>query len=263
MPEADSTDLDLIRGAAREGASIAMRYFRKDPETWLKEGDSPVTEADIAVDRFLRKVLLAARPDYGWLSEETADSPDRLTARRTFVVDPIDGTRAFIGGSSQWCVSIAVVEAGRPVAGVLDCPARNEIYCAASATAATRNGEAIHVAAPSEVYKVAGPRTLIDRIPAELRSHFEKVSYIPSLAYRLALVASGVIDATFVKANARDWDLAAADLILARAGGRILDGTKAEPLYARENTAHGVLVAGSSVLLENLASAIHGASAAV
>jgi len=263
LPEADISDLDLIRGAAREAAVIAMRYFRKDPETWLKEGDSPVTEADIAVDRFLRKVLLSDRPDYGWLSEETADNAERLTARRTFVVDPIDGTRAFIGGSSQWCVSIAVVEAGRPVAGVLDCPARGEIYCAASSTAATCNGKVIHVATPSGIHKIAGPRTLIDRVPAELRRAFEKASYIPSLAYRLALVASGTIDATFVKANARDWDLAAADLILARAGGRILDETKAEPLYAREDTAHGVLVAGSGSLLENLALAIHGASATV
>jgi myo-inositol-1(or 4)-monophosphatase len=257
LPEADSADLDLIRAAAREAAAIAMRYFRQNPETWLKEGDSPVTEADIAVDRFLRKVLISARPDYGWLSEETADSPERLSAARTFVVDPIDGTRAFIGGSSQWCISIAVVENGRPVAGVLDCPARDEVYLAGAAAEATRNGEMIHVAAPSDIHKVAGPRTLIDKVPGELRRAFEKVPYIPSLAYRLALVASGAIDATFVKANARDWDLAAADLILSRAGGRILNAGLAEPRYAGRDTAHGVLVAGSAGLLTNLASTIH------
>lgn len=256
MPEAEGSDLDLIRGAAREAATIAMRYFRKSPEAWMKEGDSPVTEADIAVDRFLRNALLSARPDYGWLSEETADNPDRLSARRTFVVDPIDGTRAFIGGSSQWCVSVAIVENGRPIAGVLDCPARDEVYLAGAATEATRNGEAIRVAAPSGIYKVAGPRTLIDSVSGDLRRDFEKVSYIPSLAYRLALVASGAIDATFVKAYAHDWDLAAADLILSRAGGRILNGKLAEPLYAGRETAHGVLVAGSGDLLADLASAI-------
>jgi myo-inositol-1(or 4)-monophosphatase len=259
LPEAENADLDLIGGAAREAASIAMRYFRKNPETWLKEDDSPVTEADIAVDRFLRDALTSARPDYGWLSEETADNPERLSARRTFVVDPIDGTRAFIGGLSQWCVSIAVVEAGRPVAGVLDCPAQGEVYCAGASTVATRNGEAIHVAASSGAHKVAGPRTLIDRVPDELRRAFEKVPYIPSLAYRLALVASGAIDATFVKANARDWDLAAADLILLRAGGRILGESMAQPLYARKTTAHGVLVAGSAGLLESLVSTIRRA----
>jgi myo-inositol-1(or 4)-monophosphatase len=145
------------------------------------------------------------------------------------------------------------------VAGVLDCPARDEVYLAGADTQATRNGEVVHVSAPSGIHKEAGPRTLIDRVPDELRLSFEKVSYIPSLAYRLALVASGSIDATFVKANARDWDLAAADLILSRAGGRILNASMTQPLYAREDTAHGVLVAGSAGLLENLASAIHGA----
>jgi myo-inositol-1(or 4)-monophosphatase len=257
LPAADGSDLDLIRGAAREAAVIAMRYFRRNPETWTKAGDSPVTEADIAVDRFLRNILLSARPDYGWLSEETADNPARLSARRTFVVDPIDGTRAFIGGSSQWCVSVAIVENGRPIAGVLDCPARDEVYLAGADTQATRNGDVIHVAAPSGMYKVAGPRTMIDSAPGELRRDFEKVSYIPSLAYRLALVASGAIDATFVKANAHDWDLAAADLILSRAGGRILNERMAEPLYAGRETAHGVLVAGSGDLLALLAPTIH------
>src|SRR5690606_32518652 len=114
--------LNLIRDAARDAAAIALRYFRKDPQVWWKEGISPVSEADFEVDRFLRERLTAARPDYGWLSEETADNAERLSARRTFVVDPIDGTRAFINGLETWCISIAVVEDGRPVAGVLNCP---------------------------------------------------------------------------------------------------------------------------------------------
>ncbi|MGO4842995.1 inositol monophosphatase family protein, partial [Rhizobiaceae sp. 2RAB30] len=93
------------------------RYFKRNPQTWLKGGHSPVSEADYAVDHYLRETLTAARPDYGWLSEETADTPARLEARRTFVVDPIDGTRAFLEGASTWCVSIAVVEDGEPLAG--------------------------------------------------------------------------------------------------------------------------------------------------
>ena len=105
-----------------------MGFFKRDQEVWLKGGQSPVSEADFAVDAFLRDTLTAARPDYGWLSEETADLPGRLAARRTFVVDPIDGTRAFLEGKSTWCVSVAVVEAGRPLAGVLECPARAETY---------------------------------------------------------------------------------------------------------------------------------------
>src|SRR5688500_591670 len=100
-----------------------MRYFKNKQEVWMKGGTSPVGEADYAVDKFLRETLIAARPHDGWLSEETVDSPARLSARRTFVVDPIDGTRAFIDGRSTWCVAVGVVEAGRPIAGVLDCPA--------------------------------------------------------------------------------------------------------------------------------------------
>ena len=91
-----------------------MRFFRKNPEVWMKGGTSPVSEADYAVDNILRETLLAARPDYGWLSEETADSAARLAARRTFVVDPIDGTRGFLEGQSRWCVCVAVVEDGPP-----------------------------------------------------------------------------------------------------------------------------------------------------
>ena len=129
-----TTDLALVRDAAREAGEIAMRYFRKDPDVWMKEGVSPVSAADIAVDDFLRDTLGRARPDYGWLSEETADSHERLSARRTFVVDPIDGTRAFIAGQRTWCVSIAVVENGAPLVGVLDCPAKDEIYEATAAS---------------------------------------------------------------------------------------------------------------------------------
>ena len=135
MPDAelspDQADLALLREAARAAGEIAMRYFKQSPEVWLKGGSSPVSAADYAVDKFLRESLMAARPDYGWLSEETADNDARLSARRTFVVDPIDGTRAFLDGRATWCVSVAVVEGGISRCGVLDCPAKNSILWAA------------------------------------------------------------------------------------------------------------------------------------
>ena len=109
---ANLADMELIAGAARSGGEIALSYFRKDPRRWTKENDSPVSEADLAVDRHLAEVLRAARPDYGWLSEETADDRSRLETARSFVVDPIDGTRGFLSGSGEWTVAIAVVEAG-------------------------------------------------------------------------------------------------------------------------------------------------------
>jgi len=122
-----------------------MRYCGNNPQVWMKGGTSPVSEADHAADAYLRETLLKARPDYGWLSEETADDHARLSARRTFVVDPIDGTRGFLDGLHSWCVSVAVVEDGRSLAGVLECPAKRETYWALPGEGAYLNAKRIHV----------------------------------------------------------------------------------------------------------------------
>lgn len=257
-PTDEDGDLELIRNAARAGGDIAMRYFQRNPERWLKGGHSPVSEADYAVDRYLRETLTAARPDYGWLSEETADSPARLAARRTFVVDPIDGTRAFLEGNSTWCVSIAVVDSGVPLTGVLDCPARGEIFEAAVGGGAFRNGSPVRVAPHSETPLVAGPKALLDQASGGWPASFRRGPYVPSLAYRVAMVASGELDATFVKPNAHDWDIAAADLILREAGGRLVDVRGSELHYAREDPRHGALIAGSGTLVDRLVAMIAG-----
>ena len=245
-------DLALIREAAREAGRIAMSFFGKNPEVWLKTGQSPVSAADYAVDRFLRETLTAARPAYGWLSEETVDTPDRLSALRTFVVDPIDGTRAFIEGRSTWCVSVAVVEAGRPLAGVLDCPARSEIFEASVGGGAFKDGGRIAVRAAGSMPLVAGPKSMFAGASTPWPADFRRGPYFPSLAYRVAAVASGDLDATYVKPNAHDWDIAAADVILSEAGGRIVDARGANLAYAGADPRHGVLVAGSGRLLERL-----------
>lgn len=256
MPENSlSADLALIRDAAAEAASIAMRYFRKEPEVFWK-GASPVTEADYAVDRFLRETLTAARPGYGWLSEETADSSDRLGAARTFVVDPIDGTRAFMEGRDIWCVSIAVIEAGRPIVGVLDCPAMKEVYLACKGAGASLNGAPLSRPAPAARPVIAGPDRMIKALPGPLRARLREHAYVPSLAYRIAMVAAGRIDASFVKENAHDWDLAAADLILQETGGSILGVEGVAPVYGQADTRHGKLAAGRGELLGTLVGAL-------
>lgn len=261
MPEAEdrtrehAADLALVRDAAEAAGAIAMRYFGRKPEVWMKEGASPVTEADYAVDRYLREELKAARPDYGWLSEETVDSPDRLSSRRTFVVDPIDGTRGFIEGRKTWCVSIAVVEEGRPVAGVLACPALGETYWAGESGPAFLNGEAISVAADTARPRVGGPKTIFQMLTPDLRAKVEVTAYVPSLAYRIALLARGSLDAALVKPNSHDWDLAAADIILGRAGGEVVDEHGRRLLYAGENVRQDMLVAGSGPLLSEILAA--------
>jgi myo-inositol-1(or 4)-monophosphatase len=251
-PDAAEDDLALLLQAAREAGTIAMRFFQNKPEVWMKTGNSPVSEADIAADRHLKQVLLAARPTYGWLSEETADTPDRLALSRTFVVDPIDGTRAFIEGRTTWCVSVAIVENGRTVAGVLDCPARHEIFSALPGRGAWLNGERIAMREAVGMPEVAGPRSLLKNASPAMLARFKPVPYIPSLAYRLAMIAAGRLDATLVGANSHDWDLAAADLILAEAGGTILDRAGERPRYASADPRHDLLVAGSGALVADL-----------
>ncbi len=136
-----TADLDLLVGAARLAGARALDFFRKGPEVWWKNGGrSPVSAADFAANDILKKELLSARPNYGWLSEETDDDAGRLDCETVFVIDPIDGTRAFIAGKDIWCVSAAVVHRGKPVAGVLFAPSLGELFTASAGGPAPRPG---------------------------------------------------------------------------------------------------------------------------
>ncbi len=236
-------DMALIRQAASEGGRIALDHFGCDPDVWNKENDSPVSEADLAVDEFLRKTLLAARPDYGWLSEETEDDSSRLSRRRAFVVDPIDGTRAFLAGKKTWCVSIAIVEDGAPLAGVLDCPALEESFEAVAGQGALCNGKPLKAAGSRQAVSIAGPASLLRDLPPSLAVANRHRGHIPSLAYRIAMVADGRLDATFIKANAHDWDIAAAMLLLTEMGGRLLRPDGGDVKLCGTTPRHGPLLA--------------------
>ena len=247
-PRADLVDLPpladelaLIAALAREAGAMALRRFGGSAlDVRLKDGKSPVTEVDLAIDGMLRGSLLAARPAYGWLSEETPDTDAgrRRAAPRTFIVDPLDGTRAFIEGDEVWCVSIGVIENGRPVAGVLECPALGETITATRGGGARRNGEAVRVKPPRAAPLVGGPRPLVDRLDGARRH-----AHVPSLAYRLSMVARGAMDATFVKPSAADWDIAAAALILTEAGAAFTDARGDEVVMNGADPLKGVMVA--------------------
>lgn len=248
-------DLALIAGASRQAGALALGYFRQSPEVWWKnEGRSPVSAADFAANELLEGILRTARPGYGWLSEETEDSAERLDRDTVFVVDPIDGTRAFINGEATWCVSVAVVHQGRPVAGVLVAPALDEEYLAVTGGDALKNGAPVSVSSwvEGEPFRLATAEDMLARISTDLRQTITRIKHVPSLAYRLAMVAEGRIDGTLVKRNSHDWDLAAADLILERAGGQLV-GLDGEPLaYNRPDVRHEVLCAASPALLPPL-----------
>lgn len=246
------SDLDLITEAAQEAGAVALGFFRQSPEVWWKNGgQSPVSAADYAANDVLSRILQAARPDYGWLSEETDDGSDRLQRRTLFVVDPIDGTRGFLAGSEVWCISVAVVTDGRPVAGVLFAPALRELYVAGLEGPALKNGEALKVSAPrtGDVHRLATAEDMISGFGAAFRSTVQRVKHVPSLAYRLAMVADGRIEGTLVKRDSHDWDLAAADLILQQAGGRLVDLAGDRLIYNKPVVRHGELCGAAEALM--------------
>ena len=257
MPPTAADDLDLLRTAGSEGAALALTYFRRDQKIWTKDGGSPVSEADIAVDKRLAEILRAARPDYGWLSEETTDNPERLGRTRVFVVDPIDGTRGFIAGRNEWTVSLAVVEGGRPIAAVLVAPAVSVSFWAVAGGGAYRDGERLRVSADSD------PAGLCFASPRRYATAFEKATgtavrhrFVPSLAYRIALVAANEISVAIAKPNARDWDLAAADLLVQEAGARLADLSGRALRYNGTETAHPTLIATTPALFGKVADVV-------
>ncbi len=270
MPSADpiledqaAAALVTLLAAARLGGEAALADFRLGEQTRAeiayKPGDSPVTSADLAVDRALEPILRAAFPDAGWLSEETADGPERLSKSGLVVLDPIDGTRAFMRGDPCWTVAIALIERGRPIAGVVHAPALQETFAASLGRGATLNGAKIRAAdfAKLDGVRVAGPRALIASFAEAAGFHPEPAPKSPSLAYRLASVAAGRVEIGLASPNSHDWDIAAGDIILREAGGGLVEGG-VEVSYNQPRTRHDILLAAPSAWLSRLSSALDG-----
>ncbi|WP_375688850.1 3'(2'),5'-bisphosphate nucleotidase CysQ [Pseudooceanicola sp. LIPI14-2-Ac024] len=254
MPEADLT---LLEEAAREAGRIALGYAGRDPQKWDKPGGAgPVTEADLAVNDMLEERLRAARPGYGWLSEESADSPDRLEQDRVFIIDPIDGTRSFIEGGETWAHSLAVVEKGEVTAAVVYLPVKGKLYAAARGQGAWINTRPMRA---SDRQALSGATMLAAKPTYDARHWPGGVPpvtrvYRPSLAYRLALVAEGRFDAMLTLRDSWEWDIAAGALLLAESGAEVSDRTGRPLLF---NNAHpqvkGVLAGGAAVYRQLLA----------
>jgi myo-inositol-1(or 4)-monophosphatase len=237
-------DAKLLNDTVREAGALALSLFRTELKNWTKGASSPVSEADIAVNDLLEARLRSATPDYGWLSEESADDEARLARELVWIVDPIDGTRGYLAGREDWCVSVALVEGAAPVLAAVFAPVTEEFFFAARGQGATRNGEPIFATGGTalDFARVAGPKPLVERLkptPADITLH----PRIASLALRLCRVAQGDLDAAFAGGQSRDWDLAAANLIVQEANGRMTALSGDAILYNRREVAHGVLVA--------------------
>ena len=250
MPGHDpSDDLALLERSVRDAGKIAREFFEAGTfKRWDKSKGNPVTDADIAVDKFLHQALRSARPDYGWLSEETEDDPARLGARDVFVVDPIDGTVAFMKNRPHFTVCAGIVRNGVPVAGVVFNPMLDELFAARAGGGATLNGVPIQVSGRTEI---AGCRMLGDK-PMFGHAAWNNPPNRPwpemhietrnSIAYRMALVANGAFDAMLALSSKRDWDIAAAEIIVREAGGVVTTHTDAPMVYNQESTLKPSLV---------------------
>jgi len=243
-------DETLLLRAVRAAGDLAMRYFGQDIVTTRKADRTPVSEADLAVDQMLHGILQGQRPAYGWLSEETADDPARLNARRVWIVDPIDGTRAFLAGRTDWTISVSLVEDGFPILGAIMNPALSEVFIARRGSGAVLNGDSIAVGDRDEI---AGSRMIANQgllrrdVWAEPWPETRPV-WANSIAYRLALIASGRADATIALSGKSEWDLAAAALLVQEAGGIVTDAKGAALRFNQREPRIAGLVAATPAL---------------
>jgi myo-inositol-1(or 4)-monophosphatase len=245
------SDRRLLRRAVAAAGALALEHFQAGAPSWQKAPGQLVTEADLAVDRLLHDALIGARPEDGWLSEERADDGSRHRRRRVWMVDPIDGTRAFAAGKAEFTVSVALVVEGAPLLGAVLNPATGEHFEAQRDGGAQLNGARIQI---SERRTLAEARLLSSRTEMERRNWpalMPEAQFTPmsSLAYKLALVAAGRFDGLISLRASHDWDLAAAALLISEAGGR-LSGADGRPLALNQPEPRhaGLAAAGTTAL---------------
>ena len=244
-------DSTALRSIVAEAGRIALDLFPgeegKPLHSWDKGAGSPVCEADIAVDRFLKRELGRLLPAAGWLSEETVDDPSRLGRDLIWLVDPVDGTRDFIRGRTGWAISVALISAGRPLVAMLDAPARGEFWHAVAGQGAWRNDQPL---AASRREELAGAR-----VPAKVLMKEDRMLatvYKPnSIALRIAMVASGEADLVATLRWGYEWDIAAAALIAREAGAAVSDAHGNTLAYnKRDPRAFGLLVSAPAIHAE-------------
>ena len=239
-------ELELLIDAVTEAGRLATTLFRQSVRNWRKEDNSPVSDADLAVNRLLQDRLTGARPDYGWFSEESDDGPARLSASHVWVVDPIDGTRAFLKGGNQWCISVGLVKDGRPIAAVVYRPMTNELYAAVKGQGAKLNHLPLKTGTTSAVAgcRILGASGIARRLPG---CEIMPAADLP-LALRLCYVAQGLCDAFIAIGPKLDWDICAGQLLVEEAGGIVTDLTGQPCTYNREEIFQCGVIAANPVL---------------
>jgi myo-inositol-1(or 4)-monophosphatase len=247
-------ELDVAIHAAREAGAIVRRYYEQGVAAAEKGPDNPVTKADLEADARIRSLVLAAFPDDGWLSEETADSTDRLRRRRVWVVDPLDGTKEFIQHIPEFCVCVALVEDGRPVVGVEYNPAADRLYAAGRGAGTTVNGTPARVSTTSRVPDavVLASRSEDKRGEWDAFKSRVHVRLTGSVAWKLAELSTGAGDATFTLTPKNEWDICAGAILVEEAGGRVTDLAGGPLLFNQPTTLRPGMIASNGALHDGL-----------
>ncbi len=251
-----STELTMAMHAVREAGSIGLARFRRKVQVRQKPDGTPVTDVDLAIDALLRERLLAAFPEDGWLSEEGERRRDWLFRRRVWIVDPLDGTGGFLRGEPFWCIALALLIDHRPVLGVIHAPALGQTWHAVAGAGAFRDDMPIHVSTRAQLAgaRIIGPAAIRKARCWDASWPEVTVRRYPSLALRMAFVADGTADAMLAPGRKNTWDVAAGDILVREAGGRVADAS-GRPLRYDDETAkvNGVVAAGEGLFGEVLA----------
>jgi len=241
--------------AAHEAGKIIHSFFHSEFEVKMKGIGNPVTEADIAADKILKRILTTAFPDYGWLSEETRDTPDRLSKTRVWVVDPIDGTKEFVEGIPNFVVSIGLVENGIPILGVIHNPINKDTYSAIIGKGTFFNGKQTIVNAKTEFSQISMLNSRSETQQGLWKSyipHFKKLIPIGSIALKLAMVAANQKNMVASLKPKNEWDICAGHCLLKEAGGILLTIEGKEITYNNSETliTPGLVAGNESVVNE-------------
>lgn len=240
-------DAALLFAAVREAGELGLSLStRQNLKRWTKPDGSQVTEGDLAINALLEERLRRARPGDGWLSEETPDAPHRMARERLWIIDPIDGTSAFIEGRQEWCVAVALAVAGRPRLAAVYRPRVAEFYAAVAGEGATLNGEPLAIPDSDSLdgARIAGNRKALSGL-AHLGITGDPSGALP-LQLRLAHVAAGRLDGAVSIGKRHDWDLAAGELLVIEAGGQVSGSSGEGYVYNRpEPWQQGLVAAGA------------------
>ena len=249
-----SSEHNLVKESIVEAGKLALKWFKKDPEQWKKDDGSLVSRADIEINDLLNKLLKNKNPEFGWLSEENEDDKSRLNKKITFVVDPLDGTKAFLEGKKEFSISIAIVKNGLPISGIVFSPSTGEMFEAEKNKGSWKNNKKIIISK----YKKLEKCKMIAFKPMFSHPAWKEpwpkmdVENRNSIAYRMALVASGQYDAMMALNSKNDWDIAAGDLLISESGGIVTLHTNKKIIYNTENTKKPSVIGTNKAIHEKI-----------